>query len=1430
MIFLSTPASLYANANCDTGGVASGTGACSNLVTILNPALTSPTEPVTVVVTYCTDPNNDTYLLMNINGNGSNTIPGCSVPVKNSFFWVDVNGTTQQDQSLGTYYSSGQAGWDMHDGPGSTNTRKCGPVTFVETIPPSLAAFGGCYNVVVYASANNYFCGNTPDISGSATVCVPVPSFTSSAVKTVQGSQAAAGDLLLFAVDYSYVNDSSNFVVTDTVPAGTTLVAAGPAGTYTSGGTTPGSGITWTLPPDPGTSAQGEVWMLVRATTTGAISNTAQYSGSSGTLSTNSVSANSTSSGFTLLKSELPSSLQTGQTITYTLSYHINASSLKVFDSYDNTSGSANTSSTTSTTSTPFVGFDGTGYTLMPNGGTCGGSPVTWTALSDGNGNHFFSVFTNSTIGGQSCGPYSMLLRNSPVSLCSGTPFIFQGDMQIPVTAGGGQGSSPQGDAHMVIAYGVCGAVTTAYTVGMSLDPNPANLFIQKDGTATGSLVFNSPFAITAGNWYTMSVKVQDVGGSIVFNVTLWPKGQPTMVASMSWTDTAPDACLCSAPTSYGWQGDGTAGTNYYSNLSLFDADAVVNAKLTDTVPQGVTYLCSSLSTAAGVSAAGTTGITGPACSAMPPGTNLTWNFPATLYDLSGSITWWGPVTCTASNTITNLAVVSATSSSAVTSNAVTAAVSGCTTNTPTNTPTNTNTATPTNSPTLTPTYTPTFTRTNTPTPTPTFTPTNTPTVTPTYTPTNTPTPSPTRTPTATPTNTPTYTPTFTVTNTATPTNTYTPTNTVTPTNTQTPTNTPTMTPTFTPTNTSTLTPTPTPTQTYVNTPTPTNTPTVTSTYTPTNTVTVTPTFTPTSTPTNTPTRTATFTPTNTNTPTDTPTLTATPTPTQTYVNTPTPTDTPTVTPTYTSTNTPTLTPTPTPTNTLMNTPTPTDTPTVTPTYTSSNTPTNTYTTTPTATSTNTATVTPTTTPSNTPTNTRTQTPTKTPTLTATATPTFTATQTPTSTPPLNVSVHKSVSSNSVQSGDVLVYTIEVDVTGNSVSGVTVIDTLPANVTFAGFGSAPAGTVTNFNSASSQLTWTLPATLPIGTYLLTYSTQVNNFVAGGTVIVNGAQLTYPGLGAPLAASAAATVIGQFTVKINVYNEAGEVVKQIYLQQLSQPINNFSIQATDSITSLNGANKAVTLVYQGTVLAIWDGTTADGDPATNGSYYIKVDNIDNTGAITSTTQQVTVSRSLAKSTILIYNEAGEEVKDLVTYFDDPGQGLPSSQVQLSGSVIEPGAPSGAVPNQLTITLADGTTVTWNGTNTNGAYVQSGQYFLEIHTDNGNGSQTTVIKQVSVDGRSIGSGLGIVTAAPNRVGRNSGPVTFTNNSAMNLLMKVNLYTTDGELVKTVTGDNGVNPPVLTTGGLASGLYIAVVDLQNPNGGGAMGRQTLKIVILH
>ncbi len=211
------------------------------------------------------------------------------------------------------------------------------------------------------------------------------------------------------------------------------------------------------------------------------------------------------------------------------------------------------------------------------------------------------------------------------------------------------------------------------------------------------------------------------------------------------------------------------------------------------------------------------------------------------------------------------------------------------------------------------------------------------------------------------------------------------------------------------------------------------------------------------------------------------------------------------------------------------------------------------------------------------------------------------------------MTLNKTVSANSVESGNTLTYSLNLTVTGNSVSGVVLTDTLPANVTYVGPGTNnPASLPTpSYNAALDSLSWVLPALAP-GSYQLSYQTKVNDFVAGGTVLTNRAVMTGPNA-APVTSAVPVTVYGTYLVKIGVYNEAGELVDTILTEELSEPLENIVLESSDAITSLNGPNNAVTIYYQNTPIGVWNGMTSGGTPATNGGYYIKVDNIGSTGS-------------------------------------------------------------------------------------------------------------------------------------------------------------------------------------------------------------------------
>jgi hypothetical protein len=423
--------------------------------------------------------------------------------------------------------------------------------------------------------------------------------------------------------------------------------------------------------------------------------------------------------------------------------------------------------------------------------------------------------------------------------------------------------------------------------------------------------------------------------------------------------------------------------------------------------------------------------------------------------------------------------------------------------------------------------------------------------------------------------------------------------------------------------------------------------------------------------------------------------------------------------------------------------------------------------------------------------------------------------------------LNKTVSSSLVQAGTTLVYNLDLTVTGATYSGVVVTDTLPADVTYVGSGTNnPASLPTPvYNPALDNLTWVLPSLSP-GNYDLSYQTVVNSSTVGGTVLTNRAVMTVPGSG-PVTSAVPVTVFGSYNVRIGVYNEAGELIDTILTEQLSAPIQSIVLESSNAITSLSGPNNAVTIYYGGQPIGVWTGVTSAGTLVTNGAYYIKVDNVSSMGAEVSTTQEVTVNRTLYTSTILIYNEAGEVVKHLYAYTSDPGPAGVAS-VQLSASVIQPGSGSPGTPSDLTISLSNGTTVIWNGTSDNGTYVQSGEYLVEVHTTNGTGGEETVVKQVIVNDRNTAQGAGTVTAWPNVLKGSSLTTTFNSNSSLSLTLEVSIYTVAGELVTKIVGQPGTNQATWNASGLASGVYLAVVDLDNSNGN-SMGRQTLKVALI-
>ncbi|HJT24512.1 MAG TPA: hypothetical protein VJ873_08030, partial [bacterium] len=527
----------------------------SPCVSIIGQSTTTPALGSTMYVTvtvadslnYVTTDNRPQIMAAIVSGSGKTALNG-SCATLGQYFVIDnnVTGPNHIASAAGEYdQTSGSTGvntvYPTYNEPGLSSCAANGSVTAVWPIyiDGSFLA-SGSYSFVAVAAEDYITCSTAPASSAHFDFTVPFPPPGITLTKIADGSTANANDLVLFHVDYSYVNTGA-VTITDTIPANVTLIAG--SGGISPGGTLSGSTITWVLPASLAPQS-GQVWFLTRVNSGVAsgtvITNTASGSSAAvGTVSSNTAQVDIGSGGFTLLKSESATTLAAGATVTYTLSYEISGMSLQVYDSYDNV---ANGSSAALGCGNAW-GFDGTDYCYANSGGVGG-----FTMLTDAQGNNIiracaYSVCDSSTTNTN----FPTMLRNGPpVSLCN--DFMVEGDMAIsPVTASSGA------DATMIIADNTApGGVDDAYMLGISADNGPGNFFLQKNNqTGGGTVSFPAALAnasigvsISAGVTYTAKVLVTYSAGALTFHAKVWQRGtaEPTSW-SLNYTDASPLPC-----------------------------------------------------------------------------------------------------------------------------------------------------------------------------------------------------------------------------------------------------------------------------------------------------------------------------------------------------------------------------------------------------------------------------------------------------------------------------------------------------------------------------------------------------------------------------------------------------------------------------------------------------------------------------------------------------------------------------------------------------------------------------------------------------------------------------------------------------------------------------------------------------------------------
>ena len=121
--------------------------------------------------------------------------------------------------------------------------------------------------------------------------------------------------------------------------------------------------------------------------------------------------------------------------------------------------------------------------------------------------------------------------------------------------------------------------------------------------------------------------------------------------------------------------------------------------------------------------------------------------------------------------------------------------------------------------------------------------------------------------------------------------------------------------------------------------------------------------------------------------------------------------------------------------------------------------------------------------------------------------------------------------------------------------------------------------------------------------------------------------------------------------------------------------------------------------------------------------MKIDNVDPYGTVSTVSKVVTVSRAIAKVEVNIFNEAGEIVRHIYGYVDDP-ENLSTADVNFSTNLLQPteGTPVPGGTNVVHITSSTGMNLEWDGRSDSGAIVTNGHYDIEVHYVDGKGGES------------------------------------------------------------------------------------------------------------
>ena len=234
---------------------------------------------------------------------------------------------------------------------------------------------------------------------------------------------------------------------------------------------------------------------------------------------------------------------------------------------------------------------------------------------------------------------------------------------------------------------------------------------------------------------------------------------------------------------------------------------------------------------------------------------------------------------------------------------------------------------------------------------------------------------------------------------------------------------------------------------------------------------------------------------------------------------------------------------------------------------------------------------------------------------------------------------------------------------------------------------------------------------------------------------------------------------------------------------------------------------------------WDLRNDQGQYATSGVYYIKVEQVDDYGHMRTFTHDISVFRADAYVKVDIYNTAGELVRRIMNY----------DQTALPGNVGMRMESLYAVDSQaggnIDIVYSNeiGDIITWDGRNSHGVVVTSGNYEVQVTVKTAMAESVTATKRITVltDRQNYLDSISISPNPHNAGGQGYADIrwrftTVTEDGSANIF----IYNMAGELARTLKAPLSAGIArwdLKSTGGhnVSTGVYLIVVETKNTNG---------------